>query len=1068
MPITHIIFQDAVSLVLLFTSVQLVLVIPAFNGVCNTELLGNDLIVSVQYLAMLVWYTQPFHSYSVVAVSLILPFCTPPSLLEMLIPSSLLEMFPVDFDNLPFVQTRQALLILDVQTDFVAEEGLLPAENAPTFIENILRVLPDFRASSSGNVIFVRSIFEASRPINEEYGESEGVITDKEVLAATQQRKARRKPSRRQLRQDEISAQSSAGSSEGNPPVPVEARPDTIDETFLTVRPGRKQQMALAMSTGTNFAPQLAVAINANTDLVFQKTWYSAFKDGSLVQTLRAKFVTEIYVCGALTNISVYATAMDAARHGLAITIVEDCLGYRSKARHDEALKRLVEFTGCETITSAELIEELRIKAQRNKAPQPRHSRPQPRPRQQDSGLEFSMANLKLAQFRDSSTAGRHSHTTGQAVDVADNYDNDDSSEQVLMLPTRPEAGEGRQRQRVKSKIKTRRRDSRSVPTVASAGPSKDSSAESVKAGTTTTSDQSRNKEASPKLTDTVKEPSLAPDLGSTTSSPTTEHISEPTNDAQKITKSEGSDLEIEMEKLNIGADPVPICAGDTAIITDLLDGELAESIFEKIRDEIRWQKMSHQGGEVPRLVAVQGEVHSDGSIPIYRHPADESPPLLPFTPQVSLIRAEVEKKLGHTVNHVLIQFYRDGIDYISEHSDKTLDIVPNTYIANISLGAQRTMVFRTKRPPKNRENPQPVTEPLPPRQVYRAPLPHNSMCKMGLVTNEKWLHSIRQDKRQTNEKTPEELSYDGARISLTFRKIGTFLSKGEHKIWGQGATSKSKEGSKTVVNGQTPEAEKMLWAFGSENQSSNFDWKANYGAGFDVLHISNTRKLFLSGDKIEDMRVKIALAEFGVEWSEGKLSPPFTWKDGKTTSPQEPPVPATLPVKLIDNDLGRSTVIGSIAILLYLDTVYGSKPSISDSTIPPPSKSNSDLANKYTLLMQTQVLLSKWRATPFLKPSFRKELEYWESFVPSSEEGGFLAGKQPGIADIALWPVFWEIREEWRNREGLVNLVEYYWRLRACRSFLEVFGAVDEGARARAEAAVAVEKGKEKEKLIE
>lgn len=31
-------------------------------------------------------------------------------------------------------------------------------------------------------------------------------------------------------------------------------------------------------------------------------------------------------------------------------------------------------------------------------------------------------------------------------------------------------------------------------------------------------------------------------------------------------------------------------------------------------------------------------------SYPIYRHPADESPPLLPFSPTVQLIREHVQK----------------------------------------------------------------------------------------------------------------------------------------------------------------------------------------------------------------------------------------------------------------------------------------------------------------------------------------------------------------------------------------------------------------------------------------
>ena len=85
-------------------------------------------------------------------------------------------------------------------------------------------------------------------------------------------------------------------------------------------------------------------------------------------------------------------------------------------------------------------------------------------------------------------------------------------------------------------------------------------------------------------------------------------------------------------------------------------------------------------------------------SCPVYRHPSDESPPLLPFSPMIQLIREHVERVVQHPVNHVLIQLYRGGTDYISEHSDKTVDIAPNSCIVNVSLGAERAMTLRTKK----------------------------------------------------------------------------------------------------------------------------------------------------------------------------------------------------------------------------------------------------------------------------------------------------------------------------------------------------------------------------------
>ena len=49
-------------------------------------------------------------------------------------------------------------------------------------------------------------------------------------------------------------------------------------------------------------------------------------------------------------------------------------------------------------------------------------------------------------------------------------------------------------------------------------------------------------------------------------------------------------------------------------------------------------------------------------------------------------------------MNHVLIQLYRSGKDCISEHSDKTIDVVPGSSIVNVSFGARRTMTLRKKK----------------------------------------------------------------------------------------------------------------------------------------------------------------------------------------------------------------------------------------------------------------------------------------------------------------------------------------------------------------------------------
>ncbi|KAI4518635.1 hypothetical protein K523DRAFT_254772 [Schizophyllum commune Tattone D] len=310
---------------------------------------------------------------------------------------------------------------------------------------------------------------------------------------------------------------------------------------------------------------------------------------------------------------------------------------------------------------------------------------------------------------------------------------------------------------------------------------------------------------------------------------------------------------------------------GDSRLVLNLLPDELREGIFERLREEVAWETMYHRGGEVPRLVAVQGRIEENGSFPVYRHPSDQSPALRPFTPTVDLVRRHAEAIIGHPLNHALIQLYRDGKDYISEHSDKTIDITRGTSIANVSFGAKRLMILRRKKDStqKSKETDKqaqtdqnakmdqqaPISttvvesstrpSPGPPRESQRIALPDNSMLVMGLRTNAAWLHAIHRDNRPDKAKLPEET---GERISLTFRCIGTFLiadsivcTADGMRIFGQGATGKTREQARPVIFAGE-EAEELLAAFGKENHETNFDWEASYRKGFDVLHFAAKR----------------------------------------------------------------------------------------------------------------------------------------------------------------------------------------------------------------------------------
>ncbi|KAK6514851.1 hypothetical protein TWF506_007213 [Arthrobotrys conoides] len=494
-----------------------------------------------------------------------------------------------------------------------------------------------------------------------------------------------------------------------------------------------------------------------------------------------------------------------------------------------------------------------------------------------------------------------------------------------------------------------------------------------------------------------------------------------------------------------------------TSLITSLLPADFSASVFAQLKAEVQWRIMYHRGGEVPRLVAVQGQIDEDGSFPIYRHPSDESPPLLPFSRTVKEIRKHVEAKLGHKVNHVLIQLYRTGTDYISEHSDKTLDIVKGSGIVNVSLGAQRVMTLRTKkrereklvphaqddkkqRQPETEAGSEPVKddstataasstpapskveeEPEEPRIIQKIPLPHNSMFILGLPTNQKWMHSIQPDKRLLRDKAPEELAYSGERISLTFRHIGTFLSKDEKKIWGQGATAKNKEDAKDTIVGDQERAEEMVYAFAAENRmGAGFEWEEWYGKGFDVLHFNEQKRKVrvLKGDP-GCLGVRIAMEVVG-------------WKDVVVEEVGIEQVKGMevagglrgdLPV-LEDVDRDRTVVVGEDAVLMFLATAVdeGIK-----WLLPDLVTRRAEYARCLSGLMEVRRLKAAMEVLAVVSagsvmvehPLFERvheELKYWDAWyspkkesVSSEIEG---VGSRVTVVDCAVFPYVKRLRE--------------------------------------------------------
>lgn len=968
-----------------------------------------------------------------------------------------MSLLPINPDDFPDVPTRKALIAIDLQNDFLAHDGALPVTQPDGMVDKIVALADALRNSGYGDVVWVRSQFDASRP-----------AADDLIMAADTPQIPLRPGS------SAAAAAARARKPPGPPSAPLEADP----EAFLTDHPA-KPQCVRKGSKGADLFPAIAAA-KGPRDYAMTKSYYSAFETGQLLNLLRRQFATELYICGALSNVSVYATALAASCYGFDITIVEDCCGYRSEMRHMNAARKLSEMTGCEFSTVANVLPTLRPKTPESPpstaaAPAPPQIPPEliaaamaatrnspakgipvrPKPSEEEGkeerGETGSPATLSIdlplpaekVKLMSESPVPAKTTTLEPKDDAAQSKDrqaiqavvNDDAAVEArntAML----------KRQAPKSDLQRR--------------PSTDYSSDVTQTPSNATSTKPRNKSH---LTDTTTSPNNKASQSRPPGFKVTEELLVAATPPHMLKG------DYTRDKVADSAAAEPVCEGDTTLTEAFLPPDLVDGLFERLCEEVQFRKMMHQGGEVPRFIAVQGETDRDSTQPVYRHPADESPPLLPFTPAVQKIRYYVEKALEHPVNHVLIQCYRGGNDYISEHSDKTLDIVPGSYIANVSLGAERTMVFRTKRGDRK---PTSVAADSPnnKRQAVRLPMPHNSLVKMGQATNAKWLHGIKADKRPVQEKTKAELAWEGVRISLTFRGIGTFLSpppsaadgappataeeeeaaqSEPQYIWGQGAVSKGRKDARPVLNGQTPEAIAMLKAFGRENNSPEFDWDANYGRGFDVLHMKAAPRYFGCGDLVVDTRVKLMLAECGVKYARGNIGsgPPSI---SRSTSGGGGKPPLVIPVKFVVDDPDRTTVVGDAAILLYLDAKHPKKRGGGDA----------ETARVYTRFYAALALGQRWAAVLFaakeknleavVEDFFKAELAAFEAWAsgsssssssssssdednsnnsaaegddaeavgrkPSQQQPGIYiaGGGAPSIADYALWPVLYDM----------------------------------------------------------
>ena len=157
-----------------------------------------------------------------------------------------------------------------------------------------------------------------------------------------------------------------------------------------------------------------------------------------------------------------------------------------------------------------------------------------------------------------------------------------------------------------------------------------------------------------------------------------------------------------------------------------------SDSYFRVLRDDTPWRQRTRKMYDKmvldPRLTAYYG-----------------GPDGLEWTPALLEIKKIVEKECGLVFNRVLLNYYRDGNDSVSWHSDTLPADGRHHAIASVTFGDTRVFKIRHK----SRKD---VGQ-------LNIPLTHGSFLLMGETMQELYEHHV-----------PKTTRGVGPRINLTFR----------------------------------------------------------------------------------------------------------------------------------------------------------------------------------------------------------------------------------------------------------------------------------------------------------
>ena len=174
-----------------------------------------------------------------------------------------------------------------------------------------------------------------------------------------------------------------------------------------------------------------------------------------------------------------------------------------------------------------------------------------------------------------------------------------------------------------------------------------------------------------------------------------------------------------------------------------VLTDEQIKPLYDELLNKINWEN--------ERVVMFGKEIITKRKVAFYSDPliaytySSKTKIGLPWKDPLIILKNIVESLTKQTYNACLLNLYHNGEEAMGWHSDNEKEIVVNSSIASLSIGASRKFSFKHK-----------VT-----KETISIQLGNGSLLEMKGTIQSHWLHTLPKSKKITE-----------SRINLTFRQM--------------------------------------------------------------------------------------------------------------------------------------------------------------------------------------------------------------------------------------------------------------------------------------------------------